>query len=65
VKTAIVPVGDAISALMALLTPAEQASVAGGILHNVGIDDATVQAFLDELVAEELSELAHALDDSE
>lgn len=50
-------ISDAVHALLALLTPAEQASLAGSILHTVGINDDTVRAFANELCEDELAEL--------
>ena len=52
-------VSDAVHALLAVLTPAQQASLAGSILASAGVDDDTISAFVGELTDDDIA----AIDD--
>ena len=46
-------VSDAVHALLTVLTPVQQAALAGSIMANAGLDDDTIRAFADELTEED------------
>lgn len=57
----ITPVSDAINSLMALLTPAERAAVAGNILSQLELTEEVVTAWADELTETDLETLAEQI----
>lgn len=58
----ITAVGDAIHALMGLLTPAQRAAIAGNILSQLDLSEAAViEAFADELTESDLETLAEQI----